>query len=901
VGRTEISDNTLYPQPRPILSHPGFDGTGRGGLNIYNIGLAGDTITFSIEVEQPIIVTLDQSIVDNIRYFGNIQAAINSLPSSGGIISLDRGTHTGPGNRNIIWPNKNLTIMALHFISFPPIIDFEGYQGFILTNAHSHNHLRNIRLRNSDHAIYLTNSNLTISDGHVGLSGRNTYIIANQGSHVNISNGTLEFMNYARGYFNNSSISVSGGLILSQPGSVISICSGNLSLLNSSTLTMRGNNSRLNVKNGFHHANHHTHGITVNSSVIRLEQAARLYIDEAFFTKSNQAILRLNGGARVTLTNHAKFTMQSMSRIWGHMSGDTIFIDNPILDFDSNFGDVIIFKDSTADFSVDSIISGGGINLRFGGLHFHSTGKPKKFNNVIRSNLSLIQHIVLNNVHLQLNQSTIHDIHSILAVNGSSLHLFNSIYEHNQDGILAIDSSVSINNSQIRNNANRSLFLKNSQGINSLTNNSLISHSGSHGVQLINSPFVSSNSTIKYSNSSGIHNVSLTPPALGSLNLINNARALNHNNFAEIMSVGTAFPFGGVTNISSSDNRLLLWALPELPPHLINVSGLPIAVTDRSRVYPPNAFCFGVPQNCGGTLPLTDNHVWHKAMCITYRKSSLECPYLIIGDIKSLIRDFPESAPAGMLIGFLPYLWQEIDMCDSTLIYFLYDMTHPNLLELAQFYLATHYLLSHYYEDSMYMFDGLSRIAVSPLVILFSEMGQARSYYMLVKLGLRTDHDVTHRPRTSDELAYIISGIMERLCLLNSLEQEIKGEQYYGEIPEIFETALLGNFPNPFNPNTTINFTVGTGLDSAQVSTIVSYAGHAPLEQPHSSVHVTLEIFNIRGQRVRTLVSGVKEPGHHSIVWDSTDGRGQSVSSGIYFYRLTAGDFVETRRMLLLK
>jgi hypothetical protein len=106
-------------------------------------------------------------------------------------------------------------------------------------------------------------------------------------------------------------------------------------------------------------------------------------------------------------------------------------------------------------------------------------------------------------------------------------------------------------------------------------------------------------------------------------------------------------------------------------------------------------------------------------------------------------------------------------------------------------------------------------------------------------------------------------------------------------------TALLGNFPNPFNPYTTIGFTVGAGFASIQSA---SNAGVGLV-----ATHVTLDIFNIRGQRVRTLVSGIKEPGHHSVTWDSTDDRGQSVSSGIYFYRLKVGDFVETQRMLLLK
>ena len=90
-------------------------------------------------------------------------------------------------------------------------------------------------------------------------------------------------------------------------------------------------------------------------------------------------------------------------------------------------------------------------------------------------------------------------------------------------------------------------------------------------------------------------------------------------------------------------------------------------------------------------------------------------------------------------------------------------------------------------------------------------------------------------------------------------------------------TALNANFPNPFNPETTIRFSVAT-------------------DSP-----VTIEIYNIRGQRVITLVDDVFTAGRYQAVWRGIDGNGRTVGSGIYFYRMRAGEFVETRRMILLK
>ncbi|MBT4497741.1 MAG: hypothetical protein HOC74_08470 [Gemmatimonadetes bacterium] len=88
---------------------------------------------------------------------------------------------------------------------------------------------------------------------------------------------------------------------------------------------------------------------------------------------------------------------------------------------------------------------------------------------------------------------------------------------------------------------------------------------------------------------------------------------------------------------------------------------------------------------------------------------------------------------------------------------------------------------------------------------------------------------------------------------------------------------LHANMPNPFNPETTIRF-----------------------ELPRASV-VKLEVFDVLGQRVRTLVAEALPAGMHQVVWDGRSERGAAVGNGLYLYRLEAGDFAQMRRMLLLK
>jgi len=94
-------------------------------------------------------------------------------------------------------------------------------------------------------------------------------------------------------------------------------------------------------------------------------------------------------------------------------------------------------------------------------------------------------------------------------------------------------------------------------------------------------------------------------------------------------------------------------------------------------------------------------------------------------------------------------------------------------------------------------------------------------------------------------------------------------------LPTVF--ALHQNFPNPFNPTTEISFSLS------------------------QATYVRLKVYNIMGQQVATIVDRFMEAGTHSVTFDSRDGSGRPVASGIYFYRLEAGEFVETKKMVLLK
>lgn len=89
--------------------------------------------------------------------------------------------------------------------------------------------------------------------------------------------------------------------------------------------------------------------------------------------------------------------------------------------------------------------------------------------------------------------------------------------------------------------------------------------------------------------------------------------------------------------------------------------------------------------------------------------------------------------------------------------------------------------------------------------------------------------------------------------------------------------TLHPNYPNPFNPSTTIRYEIHTNTD------------------------VSINVYNVFGQKVRTLVNGQQSAGYHQVIWDATNDNGVQVASGVYYYRLETSDFSETKKMLLIK
>ena len=148
-----------------------------------------------------------------------------------------------------------------------------------------------------------------------------------------------------------------------------------------------------------------------------------------------------------------------------------------------------------------------------------------------------------------------------------------------------------------------------------------------------------------------------------------------------------------------------------------------------------------------------------------------------------------------------------------------------------------------------------------------------------VEVGVRTLVPADAEDGDSDDLTLAATSAMDGTVsssetVTTTATGSAAGE-WEGIVPGVFK--LFQNYPNPFNPTTRIEFT---------------------LEQ---ASEVRLEVYNVLGQKIKTLLDGYLPNGSHEAEWDGTTESGAKVSSGIYFYRLSTNEFSRTRKMMLMK
>ena len=178
--------------------------------------------------------------------------------------------------------------------------------------------------------------------------------------------------------------------------------------------------------------------------------------------------------------------------------------------------------------------------------------------------------------------------------------------------------------------------------------------------------------------------------------------------------------------------------------------------------------------------------------------------------------------------------------------------------------------MTYYNLTTTALYDGAIEICMEydPLNVLSDEADLSLQHY--------TGADWEDITTSVDTLNNIICGVSTTLSPFIIAQPTPTGiEENQDLIPD--EYALSQNYPNPFNPMTEISFSLPVRSD------------------------VSLIIYNLLGQEVKNLLQTSKPAGSYTITWDGTDNTGQQAGTGIYLYRLFAGDYTLSKKMLLLK
>lgn len=310
-------------------------------------------------------------------------------------------------------------------------------------------------------------------------------------------------------------------------------------------------------------------------------------------------------------------------------------------------------------------------------------------------------------------------------------------------------------------------------------------------------------------------------------------------------------------------DQYLLWCISVPQGETIDVSGNDIDETDTSRFFPSYGdYYFG--GKSGEEAESIFAMGYEAYIEEDYRTAEAYW--------SSVVVSYPETKAAIWSLNHLFYISKINGSSMSSFREYLNDIDEYEFLDLTKEDLITKSYIAE--EDYSTAIDRLEYIINNSEDIYLVEsalLDQAYCYKQLSDLGERNLPLNCHaKTSTMRELIEFNQQIFNHSGDYN--DENIKYSKF---IPLI---SRIDNYPNPFNPETTINFT---------------------LIEPSSNVSV--KIYNIKGQLVQKLLDSELDKGAHQVVWKGDTVTGKPAGSGVYFYQINAGDKSETRKMMLIK
>lgn len=295
----------------------------------------------------------------------------------------------------------------------------------------------------------------------------------------------------------------------------------------------------------------------------------------------------------------------------------------------------------------------------------------------------------------------------------------------------------------------------------------------------------------------------------------------------------------------------------------IDVTGNDIMTSDPERFYP----CFEAFEFDSGT-PEEQKLLYASATedmnSGNYQSATVK--------FETIISDYSETTEAIGSVQNLYFIENYTNRNYAQLIQYLESINvgfEDNLHRVIRDVITKSYMQGENYETAITRLEPVINNPANNDEYIDAIIDEAYSHYKLIENGSRgVLTDCTVRPNNYREFQEIVNSLFQEK--IEEIEEPLNNDV-------ITPKVTLSIYPNPFNPTTTINFSL-----------------------PKDS-KVELSIYNVKGQKVITVVDDFFEKGSHSIEWNGTDSSKKAVSSGIYFLNMSADKSTQMRKMLLLK
>ena len=603
-----------------------------------------------------------------------------------------------------------------------------------------------------------------------------------------------------------------------------------------------------------------------NSAKLQLMGGSSLVAEGGTVNVDNSDVV-LNEESQIFINAQGQLQVANASKIIGHVQEDMIKVNN---------GLIVLADDTIIESDISSTTRWTGIKI-----------VNSSMENIIKGSFSGTQKLEVNNSTVLISNATFTDCGGIYIKNSSTVQITNVEYSGNLMGIFVDNSKIIADSLNVENNGFREdatpgvAFIYSPE--ESIIKNSNISGNGGNGVNVNNSRLILRDVNISSNNQHGLDALNNGGVKIDRWSEITD-NGLEYNTtdikYSEIYAYSYCFPrftytplsmYEGVPTFATNkvggvnfiDNYLLNCPnqLTNQPTNIIPINAI-IDTSDSLR-YKPGISDF----HFGPVIPTVVHSIYNTALEYA-DNGEYEDAFLLMKDI---IKNYPDTGYAQSAINLLPYYNHDKGGSYNDLIQYLEEIEDEDLIFPSQNSQALSMLFSGNYYDAILLYDYLISISNGYIEMLIAELNQAYCYLKLSESGTKQTNELSRRkPTTTDEFVNIYNEIM---ALINNNENKEDKEIH---VP-IGNKLSAQNYPNPFNPETTIKF----GIREAEFG--------------------TLEIFNIKGQKVKTLVNGILEAGEHTVVWNGTDDTGQKVGSGVYLYRLNIGDKSLTQKILMLK